>query len=158
MTIADARVTDRTAEGVALAFTLDAANTNQDPLPLRETVYSLEVDGKSVYRGFRSAEATLRSEGTQQIVLPAGVPLAMLPAGGVVRYRLTGSVEYIVPGAFAEVLFDTGVSRPDAWFSQEGTIDLSAAPSKPPSLIPPFRMPVAPAEEPAEKSEEAAGK
>ncbi len=141
MTVTDARVTDRTEEGVAVAFVLDATNSNDDALPLRETVYSLELDGKSVFKGVRSAEATLRRRGTQQVVLPAGIPIALLPANGSVRYRLHGSMEYITPGAFAEVLFDTGVRRPDASFSQEGTIDLSAAPSPVPSNLPPLTPP-----------------
>jgi hypothetical protein len=141
MTVTDARVTDRTDEGVAVAFVLDATNSNDDALPLRETTYSLELDGQSVFKGIRSAEATLRRRGTQQVVLPAGIPHALLPAGGTVHYRLSGSIEYITPGAFAEVLFDTGVRRPDASFSQEGTIDLSAAPSPVPSNLPQLMPP-----------------
>jgi hypothetical protein len=146
MTVADARVTERSDEGMAVVFTLDAANANQEAVPLREATYSLELEGKPVFRGVRSAEATLRSRGTQQFALPAAFPLSMLPASGAVRYRLSGSIEYITPGAFAEVLFDTGVRRPDASFVEEGVIDLSAAPSRPPSAVPPLMVaPEAPA-------------
>src|SRR5690242_10451031 len=84
ISIADARVTDRTDEGIAVAFTLDAANKNDEALPLRQTTYSLEVDGQRVFRGERSPEATLRRLGTQQIVLPAGIPLASVPGKGMV--------------------------------------------------------------------------
>jgi hypothetical protein len=55
-----------------------------------------------------------------------------------VKYRLSGNVQYVTPGAFAEVLFDTGVRRPKTAFVQEGTIDLSAAPSPVPSILPPL--------------------
>jgi hypothetical protein len=137
MHISDARLTDRTDHGVALAFVMEATNANPEPLPLRRATYSLELDGKRVFRGVRSAEATLRQKGTQLFVLPAGVAATDLPTG-VVKYRLTGDVQYVTPGAFAEVLFDTGVRRPKAPFVQEGTIDLSAAPSPVPSLLPPL--------------------
>lgn len=141
VTIADARVTDRTDEGIAVAFTLDAANANDEALPLRQTTYSLELEGQRVFQGERSPEATLRRFGTQQFVLPAGIPLASVPGTGTVHFRLIGSMEYITPGAFAEVLFDTKVRRPDVSFVQEGTIDLSAAPSPPPSSLPPLPGP-----------------
>lgn len=136
--VADARLTDRTEHGVALAFVMEATNDNPEPLPLRRAAYSLELDGKRVFHGVRSAEATLRQNGTHRIVLPAGVAASEAPAG-VVRYRLSGDVQYVTPGAFAEVLFDTGVRRPRTAFVQEGTIDLSAAPSPMPSVLPPLR-------------------
>lgn len=149
MEVADARVTDRTTEGLAIAFTIDAENSNEDALPLREAAYSVELDGQRVFTGVRSAEATLRRYGSQQFTLPAAVPsllLAQLPMGAQhVRYRISGSVEYITPGAFAEVLFDTGVRRPTTSFQDEGVIDLTALPSPPPPIVlPPEKINAAP--------------
>jgi hypothetical protein len=48
--------------------------------------------------------------------------------GRAVPYRLSGTLQYITPGALAELLFDTGVSQPDVSFVQSGTIDLTAQP------------------------------
>jgi LEA14-like dessication related protein len=151
MEVADARVTERTQEGVALAFTIDAANPNDDALPMREATYSLEIEGQRVFTGIRSAEATLRRRGSQQFILPVGIPASALTGltAGTVRYRISGNVEYVVPGAFAELLFDTGVRRPEASFADEGTIDLAAAPSQPPAANPAPPLPPPREPEPA---------
>ncbi len=125
---AAARVTDRTPEGVAMNFTLDAYNENDIALPLRDVTYSVLIDGEEVFRGTRSAEATLRRRGVQQIRLPAVIALdpgEPVPTG-TREYRLRGSVTYVTPGKIAELLFDTGVRVPTASFETEGEIDLGA--------------------------------
>jgi hypothetical protein len=132
LSVAAARVTDSSPEGLALAFTIDAENSNTEALPLREVRYSLDLEGKRVFSGVRSAESTLRRLGTQQLTLPAAVPtsaLTRLAASGPVSYRLRATITYITPGALAEVLFDTGFRRPKVSFSSTGTIDLAPRPT-----------------------------
>lgn len=128
VSIAGAQLAERTSEGVAMQFTLNAENTNDVGLPLRTVRYTLELDGKQVFSGTRSAEATLRRLGTQQIVLPAVI--ANLPetaatrTTGRVPYRISGTMTYIAPGQIAEILFDSGVRVPSTDFSGTGEIDL----------------------------------
>jgi hypothetical protein len=125
--VADVRPGERTAEGVAMVFTLDAKNDNDVALPLRDVKYTVELDGKKVFTGTRSPEATLRRLGTQQVTLPAVVNLA---AGdpprttGRVPYRISGTVTYVTPGQIAEILFDTGVRVPKVGFASSGEVDL----------------------------------
>lgn len=144
LSIADARIIDATPEGAAIVFTLDARNDNTEALPLREVRYSLELGGKRVFTGVRSAEATLRRRGTQQLKLPAAIPAETLARvtranDGEVSYRLRGTITYITPGALAEVLFDTGVRRPKVSFAGQGKLDLNAPPraTPPPPPAPP---------------------
>lgn len=111
-----------------MVITLDAQNTNDVPLPLREIEYTLDIDGRRVFAGTRSAEATLRSMGVQSIRLPAVVQLSGEQAAlGNVRYQLAGTLKYVTPGQVAEVLFDSGVRVPSVDFSGSGDIDLGAA-------------------------------
>jgi len=119
-------VADETAEGLVLAFSLDASNPNDVPLPLRDVHYSLWLEGQEVFTGVRSAQATLSRKGTGRIVLPAVVAIQPgRPApSGVVRYRLAGSLVYQTPGEIAQILFDTGVRRPTAQFADAGELDL----------------------------------
>lgn len=126
---ASATVTDRTAEGVAMSFVLDAYNDNEIALPLRDIEYVVVLDGREVFRGTRSAEATLRRKGVQQLKLPAVIALepGQTPPGGVQEFRLRGSMTYVTPGKLAELLFDTGVRVPTVGFSTQGQIDLGAA-------------------------------
>lgn len=136
--VLDARVVERTEEGAIVQFVVKATNQNNNPLPLRDTRYTLELNGEQVFSGIRSPEATLRRQGEQQVVLPAAVPNSMLGslADGTARYRLSGSLMYVTPGAFAELLFDTGVRRPSVGFSDEGTLSMSVMPPAPEPVKP----------------------
>lgn len=131
LTAASAQATERTGDGAAMRFTLNAENQNEVALPLRTIEYGVALNGREVFRGTRSAEATLRQKGVQQIELPAVVRLSDGQnadlASGVVRYRLFGVIYYVTPGQLAEVLFDAGVRTPSAPFDVEGEIDLSSA-------------------------------
>ncbi len=132
--VVGARLAERTDDGVVLHFDLDATNTNQDELPLEVANYSLSIDGKRVFTGRRSPEATLRRFGTQRITLPAAIPLEDPAEGdalttGLHRYRLEGSITYLAPGVLADVLFDARVYRPSTRFRDQGQIDFDAPPS-----------------------------
>jgi LEA14-like dessication related protein len=123
-----AQALERTPDGVSVVFDVAAQNDNDDPLPLREVEYTLDINGQRAFAGTRSAEATLRRNGSQTIRLPAVVNLARVgEITGPARYRLSGTVKYVTPGQLAEIFFDTGVRIPTASFSGEGEVDLAAA-------------------------------
>lgn len=122
---------ERTDEAVVLGFTIEAKNRNDEPLPLQQARYSLELDGIRVFEGARLARVTAPRFGVQELELPAVVPLSSLPAGrfdeaGEVAYRLEGVIEYQTPGRFAEFLFDLNVRRPKAPIGLAGTLEWQA--------------------------------
>ena len=130
LSIARAEPAERTPDGCSMVFVLDARNDNEDPLPLRTIEYRVDLNGREVFRGTRSAEATLRRLGTQQLRLPAALPVTPDTAGllsGLVRYRVSGSIAYVTPGRLAETLFDAGVHVPSVAFDFEGNFDLGSA-------------------------------
>jgi hypothetical protein len=134
LSIAEAKVTERTDQGLVVQFTLNGENANEVALPLRLAHYSVYLDGKRVFTGDRSPEATLRRFGTQQLQLPAAIPLATAAAaqgggGGVSHFRIEGELGYVTPGEIAQILFDAGVRRPTVGFSAQGTVDLNAVPA-----------------------------
>jgi hypothetical protein len=128
LSVAAVRVAETTPTGVVLEFTLDATNPNEEPLPLREFNYALALDGRPVFTGFRSPEATLRRFGTQRLTLPVAISLAEGQAAptGTFRYALRGELGYTTPGEIAEILFDSGLRRPTVPFNATGTLNLSA--------------------------------
>ena len=132
LAVTGASVAQESPDGLVLRFTLDATNENEVELPLREVAYAVRLDGREVFRGVRSPEATLRRLGTQQIVVPAAVPADGERPRGVARFEIDGKLSYTTPGSIAQVLFDTGVRRPSVRFRQEGEVDLSAAGSTEP--------------------------
>lgn len=124
LSVSSARITQETSEGVVIDFTLDSANPNEFELPLERVRYTLRLDNQRVFTGTRSAEATVRRLGTQQITLPAAIDLSKfeMPTGEV-PYELSGSVVYVTPGEIAQLLFDSGVRRPSASFRHRGVLD-----------------------------------
>lgn len=134
ISVVDARVVEQTEQGVAVDFVLEGANANSEELPLQVVRYTLAIDGERVFSGERMAEATLRRFGTQTFILPVAAEWDDLPgkgAPGTRRYRLAGTLQYIAPGALAEVFFDTGMRRPSVRFAAEGELTLSAPPEEP---------------------------
>ncbi len=125
LTVSQVGVKERTASGVVLDFTLQASNHNEVELPLREVRYSVSLDGKEVFRGVRSPEASLRRLGVQTIHIPAVVPVDQAPTGPA-RYVLAGDLGYTTPGQFAQVLFDIKVRRPNVAFREEGEVEMGA--------------------------------
>jgi hypothetical protein len=122
LSVTDLTVGQRGDQAVVLLFTLDAENANSVPLPLREVRYRFALDGREVFAGRRSAQATLRRFGTQQVRLPVVIPLADMPDHPA-DYQLTGKLVYIAPGEIAQILFDTGVRRPSTTFKHHGSLD-----------------------------------
>lgn len=118
---------ERTADGMVLVFEVEAENRNAVELPLREVRYTLRLDGRPVFSGVRSPEATLRRLGVQRFSFPAVVALG--PGGsapeGEVSFELDGVLSYTTPGQIAEILFDSGLRRPSVSFRDAGRIDLA---------------------------------
>lgn len=133
--VVDARVIEQTEHGIAVDFIMEGVNANSEEIPLQVVRYSLAIDGERVFTGERMAEATLRRFGSQTFVLPVAATWDALPSDRpegddsprVRRYRLSGTLQYIAPGALAEVFFDTGVRRPRVRFAAEG--DLTVTPT-----------------------------
>lgn len=118
----EARVGD---EAAVLAFVVVATNRGETELPLRMVDYTLEIDGRRVFRGRRSAEATLSRQNEQRVELPVPVRWADLPQGEA-PYRLRGRLGYTLPGIFMRAVFEAGLYRPSVGFEIGGTLDGSA--------------------------------
>lgn len=136
---------DVTEEGFVVDVLLRLQNPNNAPLQLTVFRYALGVEGREVYDGRWSAEATLSAGGESATVVPAVVRFDRLPpalgAGPgalpeAFAYRLEGELEYLAPGTLSEILFDAGVRRPSVDFASRGRLELDAAPAPEPTAIP----------------------
>lgn len=110
-----------------IEFLVEAKNPNKEPIPLKQIVYTVDLDGVEVFSGVRSSQITLHTYSSHVFALPAVLPLDMLSGTGEVTYTLSGIAQYIPPGRLAEVLFDAEVKVPEATIELTGTINLSAA-------------------------------
>ncbi|NRA56746.1 MAG: hypothetical protein HRU13_01320 [Phycisphaerales bacterium] len=120
-----AEVAGTTEEAVVLTCTIIASNAGETELPLRMVDYTLVIEGRRVFRGRRSAEATLSRQAEHSIELPVPVLWADLPEGEV-EFRLEGQLGYTLPGIFLEAMYDARLYRPTVGFEYEGTLDGTA--------------------------------
>lgn len=126
---------DRQASGAVADITVELSNPNDEPLPMREVQYSVEVVGQPglSFSGKRAAEATIPANGVHKLTLPAAFPTGVDLAGA--EYTISGSVSYLPPGQIAAVLYDYRVSRPSVGFRGRGKFaaaeTVSSAPNVP---------------------------
>jgi hypothetical protein len=122
----DPRITvtgvDRVVEGPSAdeyAVRIRMENPTGDPLVLDRWNYSLETDAGR-YSGEWVASRTLPPGTDTEVSIPAVIEHRgdRTPS----RWRVNGSVRYLLPGRLAETLFDIGLSRPEAMFSGEGQV------------------------------------
>ena len=85
--------------------------------------------GKKVYSGIRAAQVTIAADGQRQLTIPAvlrfdrlGWSPQQLPPSA--SFVLSGKLEYATPGEIEQILFETGVHRPKAGFSETGELRL----------------------------------
>jgi len=120
--VIESRLDGVTDDGFVVSLVVEGENRGPDELPLRAVEYSVSMDGREVFRGLRSAEATLPGSGTQTIRLPAAVSRDRWegppPAPGT-PVAVAGRVTYVSPGIFSRILFDADVIRPSAEFRGE---------------------------------------
>jgi hypothetical protein len=127
--VGEATLVEETGEALRLDIALDLTNPNNEPLELIRFEYSVSVDGVSVYRAKRAAEATLSASGGKRLTLPAVVRFDRVPWDGStrpdeVRWSIRGSLLYVTPGALAEALLDTGVRKPRTGLTGSGRVRL----------------------------------
>jgi hypothetical protein len=133
--ITGARLGEATDEALTLQIALRLENPTAEALELLEFEYQVEVDGKTAYRGVRSAEMTLARQSAREIEIPAVVNLSEIewasPTAGSLpqsaEFRVHGTLRYLLPGAIAQTLFDIGLQRPSAPVRGSGTVALRSA-------------------------------
>jgi hypothetical protein len=126
--VLDIEVSDESPQATVVTVTLEGENRGEEALPLRDVRYTLSLDGRPVFSGVRSAEATLPAGGVERVRLPVAITAEQAggPLTGTQRpYSLSGSVQYLSSGSIAEVLFDSGLRQPTASFSESGSLDFA---------------------------------
>ena len=106
-----------TADEYAVRIRLE--NPTGDPLVLDRWNYSLDTDAGR-YSGEWVASRTLPPGADTEVAIPAVIEHRGESSPS--RWRVSGSVRYLLPGRLAETLFDMGLSRPEAMFSGEGQV------------------------------------
>lgn len=127
LTVVEIRPESVTPEGRRFVVVVDAENRSESALPLKDATYSLSIDGKKVFEGQRSPESTLRKFSTQRLLFPVAIPSSANIATGNAEFRVSGSVVYLPPGKFNEILYDYNILRPTTGFGGGKKVDLKQA-------------------------------
>jgi len=114
---------------VCFDIALDLENPNTEELELLEFRYGVSVAGGEVYRGKRSAEATLAPQRVFRLWIPAVVRYDRVTFDAsthprTLSWSVGGSLSYITHGEIAEILLDTGVRKPRQSFGGTGEVSL----------------------------------
>lgn len=123
--VTDASVSERSAEAAVVVFTIEAANSNAEAMPLTRMEYQLSIDGRVIASGLRSAEATVRQHGRSILTLPVAIPMEASRQVGTLAYRLEGRLGYMPANATSRMLVDAGLRFPSTRFADEGAIAFS---------------------------------
>jgi hypothetical protein len=132
LTVSEIKPDASDASGKRMLIVVNAENRSDVPLPLKDASYTFRLDGREVFSGQRSPESTLRKYGVQTLVFPVAIPADKLPTGNEAQYEISGSVVYLPPGKFNEILYDYHLLRPTTSFGKKGLVDLAAVPPAPP--------------------------
>ncbi|MFO0862024.1 MAG: hypothetical protein U0570_15890 [Phycisphaerales bacterium] len=151
LTVVDVHQDEQEPTGRRLIVQVQVENLSNEQLPLRNANYVFRLDGKEIFTGLRSPESTLRKWGVQTLNFPVAIPDDRWPGAGTpLKYDVTGSVVYLPPGKFNEILYDYGLLRPTASFRGTGEINLHGPGAAPISSTP---APPAPPASPAEPAQ-----
>lgn len=101
-----------------LAIRIELKNNSDAPVKLDIWDYRMTACGGS-YSGRWSAGITLPPEQVVKASIPAVVPGTDLPID-TCAWSTGGHVTYLTPSRLAEMLFELGLNRPTASFSQSG--------------------------------------
>jgi len=143
LTIVDVHQDEHEPTGRRMIIVVKAENLSDVQLPLRDATYSVRLDGKQVFEGERSPESTLRKWGVQELRFPVALPPDRWPTADTpVRYEISGSLVYLPPGKFNEILYDYHLLRPTASFRGNGQVSLHG-PSSPTPAAPEAPTPTA---------------
>ncbi|MGH7243244.1 MAG: hypothetical protein ACREJD_07495 [Phycisphaerales bacterium] len=127
LTVVDVHQDEHEPTGRRIIIVVNAENLSNEQLPLRDASYIVRLDGKQVFEGQRSPESTLRKWGVQELRFPVALPTDRWPASDTpVRYEVSGSLVYLPPGKFNEILYDYRLLRPTASFRGTGQVSLHA--------------------------------
>ncbi len=102
-------------------------NPNDEPLPLTEARYTLEIAGLGTYKGQTTPNAVVPAEGEITLRLPAAIAGSGPSIG--MGYNVGGSIQYFPPGELRHITYDVGVPLPSATFSGKGAVIASTRPA-----------------------------
>lgn len=103
-----------------VAVRLEVANPTGLPIRIDTWQYGVDVRGRRVYSGEWVAAITVPAESRILTAIPAVVPNGDSP-GPDAAWRIEGSIRYLEPSRFSQLLFDLGLNRPSAGFSGNGS-------------------------------------
>jgi LEA14-like dessication related protein len=115
------RVDQTTPQGVRLIATLKLENPNDLPLSLKDSRYTIRIEGVGSFSDSEQSERTLPAKGSQTVELPAAIATqGGAAAGG--AYSVTGRVNYEPPGAWRQILNDLSYPLPSVGFQSSGKL------------------------------------
>lgn len=112
-------VVERGKDSSEVAVRLEVQNPSGLPIRIDTWQYGFDARGRRVYSGEWVAAITVPPESRVLTAIPAVVPNTDTP-GPDAAWRVEGSIRYLEPSRFSQMLYDLGLNRPSAGFSGSG--------------------------------------
>lgn len=111
-------VVEESASTAEVAVRLEIRNPTAVPIRLDTWNYTLQVNGQQMYSGQWVAAITVPPESRVLTAIPAVIPRdAESQTAG---WSVGGSIRYLEPTRFSQMLYDLGLNRPSTGFSGQG--------------------------------------
>lgn len=117
VTTVDVVEVGKTANQIAIRIQL--SNPTKAPIRIDTWKYFVRVRNDQVYSGEWVASITIPPESRLLTAIPAVVPLQSQP-GPDSPWSIDGTLRYLEPTRFSQLLYDLGLSRPAASFNASG--------------------------------------
>jgi len=117
-----ASISQSTPEAIALQVEFDVSNTNDTPLHMVMYEYTVEANGRTVYRGKASAEISVPRWSIVSSFLPVVIRRDDIFSSDEVAWQLSGTLGYVATNAMSETLYKSGLWKTTTPVRAHGSI------------------------------------
>ena len=117
-------ITNRTPEAIEMDVEFEISNTNDLPIRLMMYNYAVTADGRTVFIGKSDAQLTIPRWSTTRSSIPVVIRKDAITDPESVTWKLSGSLGYVPPSAFAEALRTSGLWETSTRLNAQGVFSI----------------------------------
>ncbi len=129
VSLAGARLVERTSDATLLELDLDASNAGDEPLRMKDIEYEARTSGDT-FTATRSAQAVIPPFSTRRVVLPVAIPRDL--GDGPYTIVVQGHMIYVPNSVIRDTMTDLGWPSPSSPVAGDAVAEANAAAATPP--------------------------
>ncbi len=129
VSLAGARLVERTSDATLLELDLDASNAGDEPLRMKDIAYEARTSDE-VFTATRSAQAVIPPFSTRRVVLPVAIPRDL--GDGPYTVVVQGRMVYVPNSVIRDTMSDLGWPSPSSPVGGDAVAEANASAATPP--------------------------